>query len=126
VTQCSVSSSAVNFGSTGLLNANVDAGGTVSLTCTNAAPYTISLNGGNGGATDPTQRKLANGPAQITYGLYRDLARTLPWGSTAGVDTQAGTGSGLSQNYTVYGRVPPQTTPAPATYSDTVVVTLTY
>ncbi len=126
VTQCSVSSTAVNFGTAGVLQSNVDATGTVSLTCTNAAPYTISLNGGNAGATDPTLRKLASGANQITYGLYQDAARTLPWGSTAGTNTQAGTGTGLSQTYTVYGRVPPQTTPAPATYSDTVVATITY
>src|SRR5581483_4451434 len=59
VTQCSVSSTAVNFGTAGVLRSNVDATGTVSLTCTNAAPYTISLSGGNAGATDPTLRKLA-------------------------------------------------------------------
>jgi spore coat protein U-like protein len=126
VTQCSVSSTAVNFGSQGLLNANLDATGTISLTCTNGAPYAIALNGGNSGASDPTQRKLVNGANQATYGLYRDSARTSPWGSTSGTNNQAGTGTGVSQNYTVYGRVPPQTTPAPGTYSDTVVVTLTY
>ncbi|WP_163468383.1 spore coat protein U domain-containing protein, partial [Klebsiella michiganensis] len=28
--------------------------------------------------------------------------------------------------YTVYGRVPVQTTPAPGTYTDTITVTVTY
>jgi spore coat protein U-like protein len=126
VTQCSVSANPVNFGSQGLLNADVDATGTVSLTCTNGAPYTVSLGGGNSGATNPTLRKLASGANQTTYGLYRDAARTQPWGSTSGTNTQAGTGSGLAQNYTVYGRVPVQTTPAPGAYSDSVVVTVTY
>ena len=32
------------------------------------------------------------------------------------------TGNGTGQNYTVYGRVPPQTTPAPGTYTDTITV----
>ncbi|WP_281408372.1 spore coat protein U domain-containing protein [Rhizobium sp. SG741] len=31
-----------------------------------------------------------------------------------------------AQALTVYGRVPPPTTPLPGTYTDTVVVTLTY
>jgi spore coat protein U-like protein len=38
-----------------------------------------------------------------------------------------GTGTGATQPaVTVYGRVPPQTTPAIGTYTDTVVVTVTY
>ena len=48
------------------------------------------------------------------------------WGNTVGTNTIAGTGSGGSQSYTVYGRVPPQTTPAAATYTDTITVTVTY
>jgi spore coat protein U-like protein len=38
----------------------------------------------------------------------------------------SGTGIGSSQNYTVYGRVQAQTTPAPGTYTDTITVTVTY
>jgi spore coat protein U-like protein len=38
----------------------------------------------------------------------------------------AGTGSRLAQNLTVYGRVPAQTTPPDGSYSDTVVLTVTY
>jgi outer membrane usher protein len=38
----------------------------------------------------------------------------------------ASTGNGASQPFTVYGRVPPQTTPTPGAYSDTVTVTVTY
>ncbi|WP_409528142.1 spore coat protein U domain-containing protein [Rhizobium sp.] len=37
-----------------------------------------------------------------------------------------GTGTGSPQTLTVYGRVPAQNTPAPGTYSDTVVVTVSY
>lgn len=35
-------------------------------------------------------------------------------------------GSGVAQTFTVHGRVPPQNTPPPGNYSDTVVVTVTY
>ncbi|WP_280527698.1 spore coat protein U domain-containing protein [Ciceribacter thiooxidans] len=37
-----------------------------------------------------------------------------------------GTGTGLTENVSVYGRVPAQSTPAPGTYTDTIVVTVTY
>jgi len=48
------------------------------------------------------------------------------WGTTIGTDTVAATGNGAGQNYTVYGRIQVQTTPAPGTYNDTIVATITY
>jgi spore coat protein U-like protein len=62
----------------------------------------------------------------VIYGLYRDSARSLPWGSTVGTNTSSGTGTGSTQTQTVYGRVATQTTPSPGTYSDSVVVTVGY
>jgi len=125
-TSCSVNASTLNFGSTGVLRSSLDATSTVTLTCTNAAPYTVALDGGLSGATNPAQRKMSQSSEQVTYGLYQDSARTQPWGDSVGTNTAAGTGSGLAQMFTVYGRVPAQTTPSPGTYSDTVVVTVTY
>ncbi len=126
VTTCSVTATTVDFGTTGVIQTAVNATGTLSITCTASAPYTVSLNGGNDAATNPTLRKMSKGAEKITYGLYRDSARTLPWGSTISVDTAAGTGTGLAQTLTVYGRVPAQTTPSPGLYTDTIVATVTY
>lgn len=125
-TICQVSASTLNFGSTGVLRGNLDGTGTITVTCTNSAPYTASLDGGLSGANDPTQRKMTQGAAAITYGLYQDSSHSLPWGSSTGVNTMAGTGTGLAQSFTVYGRVPAQNTPSPGTYSDTVVLTISY
>jgi spore coat protein U-like protein len=94
--------------------------------CTNATPYTVGLNGGNSGAVDPTNRKMSKGSETIIYGLYQNSARTQPWGSTSGANTVGGTGTGSSQGLTVYGRVASQTTPSPGSYTDSVVVTVTY
>jgi spore coat protein U-like protein len=69
---------------------------------------------------------MTNGANTITYSLYQDAGRTTVWGNTIGTNTVAGTGNGASQSYTVYGRVPPQTTPAAALYGDTITVTVTY
>jgi spore coat protein U-like protein len=69
--------------------------------------------------------EMTMGASAITYGIYQDVGRTQPWGDTMGT-TFGATGNGLTQNLPTYGRVPPQTTPAPATYTDTIVVTLTY
>jgi spore coat protein U-like protein len=125
-TICSVNAGNLNFGSTGVLRVALDATSTITVTCTSAAAYTVALDGGLSGATNPAQRKMTQASEQITYGLYRDSGRTLPWGDSAGVNTIGGTGSGLAQTVTVYGRVPSQGTPSPGTYADTVVMTISY
>jgi spore coat protein U-like protein len=126
VSTCNISATNINFGTVGLVTSNVDAISTVTAQCNTAVPYTVSLSGGNAAATDPTQRKMAKAAETVTYGLYRDAARLQPWGSTAGTDTVAGTGTGTAQNITVYGRVPAQATGSPGNYSDTIVTTITY
>lgn len=123
---CMVATQNVDFGTTGVLSSNIDATGQATVTCTPATAYTVSLSNGMSG-TSPTNRRMTLGSAAVVYGLYKDAGRSQPWGdaATAG-STVAGTGTGAAQGYTVYGRVPPQTTPTPGTYSDTVVVTVTY
>lgn len=123
---CLVSASGINFGSAGIIASNVDATGSTTVQCTNTTPYTVGLDGGTSGATDPTQRKMSKGSEKITYGLYQNSARSQPWGNTIGTNTESGTGSGSGQGLTVYGRVSSQTTPSPGSYSDSVVVTVTY
>jgi spore coat protein U-like protein len=123
---CSVSAATLSFGSTGVLSAALDGTTSLTTTCSASTPYTIGLDGGNAGASDPTQRKMSYGGTQITYGLYQNAARSQPWGNSTGTNTAAGTGTGSGQPITVYGRVPAQTTPAPGTYSDSIVATLTY
>jgi spore coat protein U-like protein len=125
-TICSVNASTLNFGSTGVLGTALNVTSSIIVTCTNAAPYTVALDGGLSGATNPAQRKMSQAAQTVTYGLYQDASRTVPWGDSVGVNTAAGTGSGLAQTFTVYGRVPAQNTPAPGTYSDTVVMTISY
>ncbi len=126
VTSCSVSATTHNFGSTVSLGSNVDTTGTLTATCTSTSPYNIGLNAGTGAGATVTTRKMTSGGTTINYSLYSNSARTTVWGNTVGTNTVSGTGSGVGQNYTVYGRVPSQTTPAPATYSDTIVATVTY
>ncbi len=123
---CNVSATSVNFGSIGILSGNTDAQATLSIQCSPSLPYTIGLDGGTTGATDPTQRKMSLSGANVTYGLYRDTARALPWGNTVGTNTTSGTGTGVTQAQTVYGRIAAQTTPKPGSYSDSVVVTVGY
>jgi spore coat protein U-like protein len=122
--ECLVTTAPVSFGAHGVLKSNVDAEGTVNVRCTPATDYSIRLDGGDAAAS-PTARRMSKGAATITYGLYRNGARDQPWGDTEGA-TVTGTGNGTEQPHVVYGRVPPQTTPAPGLYADTVIVTVDY
>jgi spore coat protein U-like protein len=126
VSSCNVSATTLNFGSAGVLTSNVNATSILTATCTSATAYNIGLNAGTGSGATVTTRKMTSGGATITYSLYSNSARTTNWGNTVGTDTVSGTGSGLGQSYTVFGQVPSQTTPAPATYADTIVATVTY
>ena len=120
------SASTLNFGSQGVLVANVDNTSTLAVQCTSTTPYNIGLDAGQGPGATIAARKMTHGANAVTYSLYSDTNRTVVWGNTVGTNTVAGTGTGAAQNYTVYGRVPPQATPAPAAYADMVTVTVTY
>jgi spore coat protein U-like protein len=125
--QCLINSaSTLSFGTQGVLSANVDQTSSIQIQCTNTTPYTIGLDAGTGTGATVTTRKLTGGGATIHYSLYSDAARTAVWGTTIGSNTVASTGTGAAQSFTVYGRIPAQTTPAPATYTDTITVTVTY
>jgi len=122
-----LSTNTLDFGTQGLLNANVDSSATFDVQCTNTTPYDVRMDAGSTvGGSVATRRMIGGGTATVDYTMFRDAGRTLNWGETDGVDTLGGTGSGASQTLTVYGRVPIQTTPAPDTYTDTVTVTVSY
>ncbi len=124
---CRVTAGDLNFGAiTGFaIGADIDVNATATVTCTNATAYRVLLSNGVTG-TGPTSRKMTNGANSVTYGIYRNAARTQAWGNTSGVNSLAGTGTGLSQTITMYGRVPVQTVPPPGVYSDTIVMTIEY
>ena len=120
------SASTLNFGTVGVLASNTDQTSTIQVTCTNTTPYNIGLDAGTGSGATVAVRKLTSGGATVNYSLYSDTGRATVWGNTVSTDTVAGTGNGAAQNYTVYGRIPAQTTPAPGNYADTITVTVTY
>lgn len=127
VASCSINSAAtLDFGTQGVLSANVDQTSTIAVQCTPTTPYNIGLDAGTGSGATVATRKMTSGGNTVSYTLYSDSGRTTVWGNTVGTDTVAATGNGAGQNYTVYGRVAAQATPAPGSYSDTITVTVTY
>lgn len=128
VAECQIDSATdMDFGTVGVLDENVDATSTITVTCTSGTGYDIGLDPGQGaGATVAT--RLMTGPdgEAVEYSLYQNAARTIVWGDTIGTDTVTGAGTGTPQTYEVFGRVLPQDTPQPGTYTDVVTVTVTF
>jgi spore coat protein U-like protein len=124
--QCVINSTAtLDLGSSGVINANHDANTPLHIQCTNTTPYTIGLDAGTTTGATVAQRLLVNGAATVNYNLYTASNYTTIWGNAGGALVNS-TGNGADQLFTIYGRVPAQTTPAPGTYTDTVTVTVTY
>jgi spore coat protein U-like protein len=107
----------------------VDSTATITVTCTNTTPYTVSLDAGTGitpAATVTTRKMTGAVGVFLNYALFSNAGRTTNWGITVGTDTVAGTGSGVGQVLTVYGRAAAGQFVAPGAYADTVTATVTY
>lgn len=116
----------LNFGTTGVLDANVDDFARIRVRCSAGVPYSIGLDAGTTAGGTTTTRKMTNGAETIDYQLFRNSARTNNWGNNVGVDTVNRTGNGNWQGRRIRGRVPPQTTPSAGTYTDTVTAIIYY
>lgn len=121
---CYLTANNLNFGTRGVLNSATLASTALTLRCSSTIAYSIGLDNGLTG-TAPGTRLMKKGSETISYGLFKDDAYADLWGN-AGALLRSGTGSGNDQSVSVYGRVPPQPTPSPGVYLDTVVVTVTY
>jgi spore coat protein U-like protein len=134
VAECVINSTAtLAFGSLGVLGGSGGtdpnyASTTIAVQCTNSTPYDIGLDKGTTSGASITTRKLLNtaSSATVNYQLFSEGTYTTNWGDVVGTSTLSKIGNGASQPYTVYGRIPAQTTPVPGTYADTVTVTVTY
>lgn len=112
------------FGTVGLLNTDYTATSVFSVTCTDQAPYTLALDDGQNPGT--IRRMVFDTTNYVSYDLYSDSGYNTPWGDgTTFGEAVTGTGSGVEQEVTVYGRVEAAdnaTTPPAGSYSDTVTV----
>jgi spore coat protein U-like protein len=123
---CAISATALSFGTSGVLSANINQSTTLSVTCSNTTPYNVGLDAGSVSGSTVTARLLSNGAATVDFQLYSDSAHTTVWGNTLGTNTVSGTGTGSAQSLTVYGVVPAQSTPAANTYTSTVTASVIF
>ena len=137
---CSASATGVSFGTyDAALTLPGDSTGSLTVTCNYTGggvrdvSYVVTLSSTN--SPSPATRWLAAGPFKLFYNLYRNAARSEIWGDGTGgsyvVSGSLKPGPGVGNEtrtaiYTVYGRVPELQDAGVGSYSDTIVITLTF
>jgi len=122
----------LDFGSINTIgNQTIDAqttgagNGSIIMECSNGTTFTISLDNGLHYASSTRSMVNAGNPAVLlSYALYQNVARTLPWTTTSPL---TGTANGAPATFPIYGRIPPSQTGITAgTYNDTVQVVISW
>jgi spore coat protein U-like protein len=127
--QCTISVPAgIDFGSHGIILANVDTSATLTIECTKETPYSIALDAGeNSGHVVGTTRSLKSGSNYLDYELYRGSVGGSVWGSTVGTNTvDKASADGADETITIYARVPSHQNQPIGTYADHVTATIWY
>ena len=120
---CTVNALAVAFGNYDVFSStDLDGTGRVDVSCSPSASYTVSLGTGGGSYG---QREMLSGATILNYNLYTNATRTTVWGDGSGI-TSTVSGSGVSASHTVYGRIPARQNKPAGSYTDVIVVTVTF
>jgi spore coat protein U-like protein len=120
---CSVSTAGVNFGTYNVFSTSPqDITGTINVSCTNSASYSIALSPGNG---TYLARTLKSQDHKLNYNLYIDSTHLTVWGDGSS-GTKTVSGKGQTGHYTVYGRIAARQNSSVGNYADTITVTVTF
>ncbi len=126
---CTITTTSVSFGAYNVyVPSPLDSTGTVTYTC-GLGILGITIDLGKGSSSSFNPRTMTSGANTLNYNLYLDAARARIWGdNTAGTSHHANSSPQLLTNVTltVYGRVPPLQDVRVGSYTDTVVVTITF
>ena len=122
---CTLNVTGVNFGSYDVFsNTPLDSTGNIDVNCPSGVGYSIELSEGGG---THTQRVMGSGAHRLNYNLYTAANRAVVWGdATSGTVTVNGTGIGVNVNHAVYGRIPALQNVHAGSYSDIIIVELTF
>lgn len=108
-----------------LLNSDLDGAGSFQYKCTISAPVTIDIDYGARG--NRTLARVLGGTDTMTYALFQDVTRLIPWGNTAlthMIVVLAPTSFGVPVG--VYGRLTKKQDVQPGDYNDTVTITIDF
>lgn len=129
---CTISATGVMFGAYDPRATGPDDGtGSIDIAChPNDQSLTIALSTGSSGSF--SARRMMSGAAQLDYNLYTASSRTIVWGDGSGgtstVTLNNGNVSGGRRRFSadIFGRIPALQNVSAGTYTDTIVVTVTF
>lgn len=125
---CTISTTAVNFGTYNVFSASPDnATGQVTYRCTAPRPPLVTIQLDKGGAPTFNPRQMRMGSEVLNYNLYLDSTRTTIWGDgTGGSQTYIRSNPPPNQNINVnvFGRIPAGQDVSAGSYSATVTATI--
>lgn len=117
----SVSVPAIAFGTIGGTSSLQQQSSTITVTCSSGTPFTLGL--GRGAGVDTANRVLTGTTPSNTMTYQLTDGAGLNWDDIGGTHTLSGSGA---TTFAVFAKIPVQTQPAADTYSDTVIVTVSY
>lgn len=125
---CTISTTAVSFGSYNVFAASPDdATGQITYRCTAPRPPLVTIQLDKGGAPSFDPRQMRQGSQILNYNLYLDSTRATIWGDGTGgtqTYTQSNPQANRNINVSVYGRIPAGQDVGSGSYSATVTATI--
>jgi spore coat protein U-like protein len=106
--------------------------GIVAVSCSSPdrhpLPVNISINSGGSGTFNPRQMRAATGTDRLNYYLFTNASRTVIWGDgTSGTSTVTNMVTrNVPWNATIFGMLPPRQNLSAGSYSDTLLVTVSW
>lgn len=132
---CMINAPDINFGSVPLTSSFNPVSQTISIYCTKGTSYSVGLS--NGSNVSGNQRRLAYNGHYLNYEIYQGSTSNLRWGTSgserrfsANADINPGVGSGsnsLIQGF-IYQAIilPGQATPPAGTYTDRIILDISF
>jgi spore coat protein U-like protein len=120
----------LNFGDIYKSNVITDAqtssgNGNIELRCTPGTTAKITMGAGlYGSSVSNRKMRLTAGVTTLNYQIYTSSNRQTVWDDTVGVSVTFN--SDVTQSIPIYGRVPVQATPTSGTYTDQIILTVSY
>lgn len=121
---CTINVLDVNFGAYDVFSLTpLDTTGTIDVSCPVRSSVSITFSTGAGGYA---ARYLQQGTTRLNYNLYRNGGRTQILGDGTSGTVFLSANNIRNRSFTIYGRIPARQNVRAGTYTDTIIVTLTF
>ncbi len=126
INDCTINIGNLAFPNSSFLSGPVRTTTSLTTRCSLNTAYKVTFGSGTTSGNTTTARKMIGGPSSelVAYQISNALDGASLGDGNGGTVVISGTGTGATQNQTVFGLVPAQTTPTPGAYKDTVVATV--